>query len=85
LGDFSLDIAQRLHDFEARLVRKGRVREITGHIEGTRIRTDPQRNETLELEALGDQLRITGGTGPLALARGQSFTRASGGSCDRQL
>ncbi|MDB5900068.1 MAG: hypothetical protein JWP22_2380 [Ramlibacter sp.] len=81
LGEFSLEIAQRYHDFEAKLVRKGRVREITGHIEGAKLRTDPQRNETLELEALGDRLRITGGTGPLALARGQSFARATGNSC----
>jgi hypothetical protein len=81
LGDFTLEIAQHLHDFDAKLVRKGRVREITGRIEGSKLRTDPQRSETLELEALGDQLRITGGTGPLALARGQSFARATGDSC----
>src|SRR4051812_46513621 len=55
LNEFTLEIAQRYHDFEARLIRKGRVREITGHVEGARLRTDPQRNETLELEALGDQ------------------------------
>jgi hypothetical protein len=83
LNEFTLEIAQRYHEFEAKLVRKGRVREITGRIEGSMVRTDPQRNETLELQALGDQLRITGGTGPLALARGQSFSRASGGSCTR--
>jgi hypothetical protein len=83
LADFSLDIVQRYHDVEGKLVRKGRVREITGRVEGSMLRTDPQRNETMELQALGDELRVTGGTGLLALARGQSFTRASGGSCSR--
>jgi hypothetical protein len=83
LNEFSLDIAQRYQDFQARLVRKGRVREITGRVDGAMVRTDPQRNETLELQAIGDELRVTAGTGMLALLRGQSFTRASGGSCSR--
>ena len=43
----------------------------------------PQRNETMELLAQGDQLRIVAATGLLGLARGQSFTRAVGGSCSR--
>jgi len=81
LREFSLDIAQRFDLVEARLVRKGRVRQITGRIDGSMIRADPQRNHTLELQALGNELRIIDGTGALALARGQSFTRASGGSC----
>ena len=81
LREFSLEIAQQFDLVEARLVRKGRVREITGRIDGRTIRADPQRNHTMELQALGNELRITDGTGVLALARGQSFSRASGGSC----
>jgi hypothetical protein len=81
LRDFTLDIAQHFDLIEARLVRKGRVRQITGRIEGSTLRADPQRDHTMELQALGNELRITAGTGVLALARGQSFTRASGGSC----
>jgi hypothetical protein len=81
LRDFTLDIAQHFDLIEARLVRKGRVREITGRIDGSILRADPQRNHTMELQALGNELRIVAGSGPLALARGQSFTRATGGSC----
>lgn len=83
LGDFSLEIVQRHREVTGKLVRKGRVREITGHVEGSMLRTDPQRNESLELQALGDELLIAAGTGPLALLRGQSFRRASDGSCSR--
>lgn len=81
LRDFSLQIAQRAQQVEGKLVRKGRVREITGHVEGATLRTDPQRNETLELRAQGAELRVTDGTGPLALLVGQSFARAAGDTC----
>ena len=81
LHEFSLEIAQQVQDFRARLVRKGRVREITGHMEGARVIADPQRNHTMELLAQGDELRIIGASGVLALAKGQFFTRAAGGSC----
>jgi hypothetical protein len=81
LGDFSLEIVQRHRDVSGKLVRKGRVREITGHVDGSMLRTDPQRNESLDLQAVGDELRIAAGTGPLALLRGQSFRRASEASC----
>jgi hypothetical protein len=81
LHEFTLEIAQQYQDFRARLVRKGRVREITGHMEGARVIADPQRNHTMELLAQGDELRIIGASGVLALAKGQFFTRAAGGSC----
>jgi hypothetical protein len=81
LHEFSLDIVQQYQDVQGRLVRKNRVREITGHVEGARVRTDPQRNESMELLAQDNQLRIIGATGVLALATGQFFTRAVGGSC----
>ena len=83
LNDFTLEIVQQLQDVQARLVRKGRVREITGHVEGPLVKTDPQRDHTMELRAEGDQLRIVAATGVLALATGQSFTRATGDSCSR--
>jgi hypothetical protein len=81
LRDFTLEIVQQYEEVQGRLVRKGRVREITGRIEGATLRTDPQRNETMELLAQDNELRIIAATGVLALARGQSFTRAVGGSC----
>jgi hypothetical protein len=81
LNGFSLEIAQQLQDVQARLIRKGRVRELTGHVEGTTVKVDPQRDHSMDLRAEGDELRIISATGMLALAVGQSFTRAAGGSC----
>ena len=82
LSGFALDIAQQSQQIDARLIRKGRVRrEITGHMEGAMLRTDPQRDHTMELLAAGNELRIVGATGQLALAKGQFFTRAVGASC----
>lgn len=83
LHEFRLEMAQQFNQLEARLVRKHRVRQITGRIEGNTVRTDPQRNQTLELQALGNELRVTGGTGPLAILKGQAFTRATADSCTR--
>jgi hypothetical protein len=80
LRDFTLDIAQQYEQVQARLVRKGRVREITGRVQGALLRTE-HRNESMELLAQGNELRITGATGPLSLTKGQFFTRAVGGSC----
>mgnify|MGYP001627356463 CR=1 FL=1 len=81
LRDFTLEIAQQYQQVQARLIRRGKVREITGRVDGAMLRTDPLRNETMELLAQGNELRIIGATGMLALAKGQSFTRAAGGSC----
>ncbi|MCC2673400.1 MAG: hypothetical protein K0R58_347 [Ramlibacter sp.] len=83
LHEFRLEMAQHFNQLEARLVRKNRVRQITGRIEGSTVVTDPQRNHTLELQALGNELRVTAGTGPLALLKGQAFTRATADSCTR--
>jgi hypothetical protein len=81
LTGFTLDIAQQYQRIEARLIRKGRVREITGHMDGPLLRTDPQRDHTMELLAAGNELRIIDGTGALAMTKGQFFTRAAGASC----
>lgn len=83
LHEFRLEMAQQFNQLEARLVRKNRVRQITGRIEGNTVLTDPQRNQTLELQALGNELRVTEGTGPLAILKGQAFTRAIADSCTR--
>jgi hypothetical protein len=81
LGGFTLEIAQQLDAVQGKLIRKGRVRDITGHVEGALVKVDPQRDHTMELRAEGDELRIIGATGVLGLAVGQSFTRAAGTSC----
>ena len=81
LREFTLEIAQHYQDFQARLIRKNKIREITGRVEGMRVRTDPHRNETMDLLVEGNELRIIGATGVLALAKGQFFTRAAGARC----
>ena len=81
LHNYVLDIAQEYQRVEARLIKRGRVHELTGHMDGPILRADPQRDHTMELLAEGNELRIIGASGILALAKGQFFTRAVGGSC----
>jgi hypothetical protein len=81
LHSYVLDIAQEYQRVEAKLIRRGRVHELTGRMEGPVLRADPQRDHTMELLAQGNELRIIGASGLLALAKGQFFTRAVGGSC----
>ncbi|MEJ8839553.1 hypothetical protein [Ramlibacter sp. AN1133] len=81
LHNYMLEIAQEYQRVEAKLIKRGRVHELTGRMEGPVLRADPQRDHTMELLAQGNELRIIGASGLLALTTGQSFTRAVGGSC----
>jgi hypothetical protein len=81
LHKYALEIAQQYTRVEARLIKRDRVHELTGRMDGPVLRADPQRNHTMELLAQGNELRIIGASGMLALAKGQFFTRAVGGSC----
>src|SRR3954469_3406528 len=81
LHNYMLHIAHQYQRVEAKLIKRGRVHELTGHMEGAVLRADPQRDHTMELLAEGNELRIIGASGLLALTRGQTFTRAVGGSC----
>ena len=81
LHNYMLDIAQEYQRVHAKLIRRDRVHELTGHMEGAVLRADPQRDQTMDLLAQGNELRIIGANGLLALAKGQFFTRAVGGSC----
>ena len=82
LRDFSLHLTGRdTREVEGRLVRRDRVRDVKGEIEGNRLRTQATRYGSLVLEAAGGELLITGGDGPLAMASGASFRRARGTGC----
>jgi hypothetical protein len=81
LHSYTLEIEQHAQQVAGKLRRRERVHEITGRVEGDRVVTDPQRNESLQLQAVGDQLRVTDGTGILMILRGQIFTRAAGATC----
>ncbi len=81
LRDFSLRVTQRYQEVKATLTRGERVREIQGQMAGAVLRTQPTRHGALELTQEGAQLRVTGGEGTLAMARGASFARATGAAC----
>jgi SAM-dependent methyltransferase len=81
LRDFSLRVNQHYQEVEATLTRGDRVREIQGRMVGAVLRTQATRHGSLELTQEGAQLRVSGGEGTLAMARGASFARASGPAC----
>lgn len=81
LHEFRIEVSQRHQVLDAQLKRRHRVRAVQARVEGNIVRTASYRNGSLELEVEGDQLRIVGGSGLLALTRGQSFTRSRDGSC----
>jgi hypothetical protein len=81
LHEFSLRLTQEQQDVQGTLVRRDRVREIEGRVDGARLRTQSTKIGSLVLECAGDELRITGGDGVIALARGATFQRASGAAC----
>ena len=80
----SLTLIQRYQEFEGTLARGERRRNVDGRIEGTTLRTSREssgRAGELVLEVQGDLLRIITAGGPLTLAQGMAFRRASGGGC----
>lgn len=81
LHEFSLRLAQEHQLVHGTLVRRDRVREIEGRIEGATLRTQSTRIGSLVLERAGNELRVAGGEGPIALARGATFRLAGGTGC----
>ena len=80
----ALTLTQRYQEFEGMLVRGERSRKVDGRIEGATLRTSREssgRAGELVLEVQGDLLRILMAGGPLALAQGMAFRRASGAGC----
>lgn len=84
LHEFKLDIEQQGQFVHATLMRKSRVHEIDARLEGGVLRARA-RGHTLELRPVGSKLRITRGTGILAMAEGQFFTRAEARNCPRAI
>lgn len=81
LHEFSLHLSQQQQDVQGTLVRRERRRELEGRVEGATLHTQATRHGSLVLERAGDELRVTGGDGLLAMARGATFQRASGAAC----
>jgi SAM-dependent methyltransferase len=82
LHEFSLRLSQQHQQVQGSLVRRNRVRAIAGRVDGSTVRTEATRAGSLVLAMAGNELSVTGGEGPLALARGATFRRATGTACD---
>ncbi|MGC1175998.1 SAM-dependent methyltransferase [Polaromonas sp.] len=77
----SIKLTQKYQAFEGTLAWRERTRELAGTISGTELRTPAGRHGELVLQASDDALRITSAQGNMALAQGQTFTRAAGAAC----
>jgi len=81
LREFTLELTQQQQEVQGTLLRRERRRDLEGHVEGATLHTQSTRHGSLLLERTGDELRVTGGDGLLALVRGATFQRASGAAC----
>lgn len=81
LHEFRFELSQHEQDVHGNLMRRDRARAVEGRLDGSTLRTQSTKVGSLVLELEGDELRITGGEGPLSLLRGATFQRASGGTC----
>lgn len=81
LGAYTLTLAQRYQEVTGTLQRRQRSWPIEARLHGARMSTQDTEVGQLELQHDGDRLRLVGGRGMIALARGTSFTAAQGGRC----
>ena len=83
LHEFSLKLApgSLRGQFEGALVRRGRVRELHGTVDGSLLRSDATRHGSVVAKAMATELRIVDGQGALALVKGASFRRAAAAGC----
>ena len=75
-------LMQKYQTFEGALTWRDRSRELAGTINDTELRVPAGSSGELVLQVTDDALRITSAQGNLALAQGQSFTRAAGATCN---
>ena len=78
----SLALTQKYQNFEGVLAWRDRTRGLLGVINGSELRVPAGSSGELVLQAAGEALTITAAQGNLALARGQSFTRSLGATCN---
>ncbi|MDP3619484.1 MAG: class I SAM-dependent methyltransferase, partial [Ramlibacter sp.] len=77
----SLELTQQFQRFEGTLRHRKRARTLKGTVEGSTLRSVTEKAGELVLEVNGSQMRLVAAGGPLALAQGQSFTRAGPQGC----
>ena len=78
----TLELSQRQREFDGVLRYRKLRRDVSGTVEGPRIRAFNDQVGELVLELRGPHLRIAQAGGTLALAVGQSFVRAPADRCD---
>lgn len=83
LGSYSLRLTQKYQEVTGTLQRRERQWPITGRMQGPTLATDETPVGSLVLERDGQALRLSGGKGAVALAKGTSFTAARGSDCSK--
>jgi hypothetical protein len=83
LASYSLRLAQNFQEVTGTLQRRERSWPITGRMQGPTLATEETAVGSLVLERDGQALRLAGGKGAVALAKGTSFTAAKGSDCGR--
>ena len=73
----ALELSQHHQQVGGTLTYRTRSRTVEGRLQGASLTVAAGRHGELGLEVQGDEMRITGAQGDLALARGQSFKRAA--------
>ncbi len=83
LGSYSLRLTQKYQEVTGTLQRRERQWPINGRMQGPTLATDETPVGSLVLERDGQALRLSGGKGTVALAKGTSFTAAKGSDCSK--
>ena len=78
----SIALTQKYQTFEGVLGWRDRTRKLAGTINGTELRVPAGNSGELVLQAAGNALTISMAQGNLALAQGQTFTRATAATCN---
>lgn len=83
LGAYVLTLQQKYQEVQGTLQRRERSWPITGKLQGATLTTQDTEAGQLQLQHEGARLTLVGGRGPIALARGTTFTAAPGAGCSR--
>ncbi len=83
LGAYVLTLQQKYQEVQGTLQRRERSWPITGKLQGATLTTQDTEVGQLQLQHEGARLTLVGGRGPIALARGTTFTAAPGAGCSR--
>ena len=77
----SIRLTQKYQTFEGTLGWRDRTRDLAGTVNSTELRVSAGNSGELILQVAANTLLIIAAQGNLALAQGQTFTRATGDSC----